>query len=317
MVKGSLPTTWWSRCLLTLATYIIAADFLPTLLLVAINSIGYLPYSDRPGPGWQTPHLPMLAELKFFVGFAALLLPATALYGSFFAIGAAILGFCRLPRWALRVVAVVPAFLAGGLLMAGVGWFIAISTVGVYIAAGCAGLWGLFMFPALVPSTNRVLPYAARAAIPVLLSFAGTYLLVRPMLPDTGLTNAKIEVVRRDSAGADLSQIDLSYIELPRQASGSRKYVSANRMEFKTDSRNQLRVLLIVDDDRAVGHTFALPRTGHAIYRQNQGRWKEERAESRNSKLSLQLDSSDGKEINIQVQGPCCSSMTQTFAPYQ
>ena len=316
MVKRALPTAWWSRCLLTLATYIIAADFLPTLLLVAINSIGYLPYSDRPGPGWQTPHLPRLDELRFFAGFALLLLPPTALYGSFFAIGAGILGLCRLPRWALRTVAVAPAFLAGGLLMAGVGWFIAVSAVGVYIAAGCTSLWGLFIFPALVPRTNHVLPYAARVAIPVLLLFSSTYLLVRPMLPDPGLTNAKVEVVRRDNGGADLSQIDLSYIGLSRQASGSGKYASVNRMEFTTDSRNQLRVLLIVDDDRAVGHTFALPRTGYAVYRQSQGRWKEERAEARNSKISLQLDSSDGNGINLQVQGPCCSSMAQTFAPY-
>jgi len=317
MAKSALLTAWWSRCLLTLATYIIATDFLPTLLLVVINSIGYLPYSDRPGPGWQTPHLPVLAELKFFIGFAELLLPATAFYGLLFAIGAAILGFCRLPRWALRTVAIVPAFLAGGMLMAGVGWFIAISAVGVYIAAGCAGLWGLFIFPSLVPSPNHVLPYAARIAIPAILLLAGTYLLIRPMLPDPGLTNAKIEVVRRDNAGADLSQIDLGYIGVSdRRASASGKYASANRMEFTTDSRNQLRVLLIVEDDRAVGHTFALPRTGYAIYRQSQGQWKEERAESRNSKLSLQLDSSDGKDINLQIEGPCCSSMSQTFAPY-
>jgi hypothetical protein len=301
---------------LILATYVVAVDFLPILLLVAINSIGYLPYSDRPGPGWQMPHLPLLAELKFFVGFAALLLPATALYGSFFAIGAAILGFCRLPRWALRIVTVVPAFLAGGLLMGGVGWYIAISAAGVYIAAACAVLWALFIFPPLVPSTNHVLPYAARVATPVLVLFAGTYLLVRRMLPDPGLTNAKVEVVRRDNVGTDLSQVDLSFIGLSRQASGSGKYISANRMEFTTDSRNQVRVLLIVDDDRAIGRTFTLPRTGYAIYRQSQGQWKEERADSRNSKLSLQLDSSDGKEINIRVQGPCCSSMTQTFAPY-
>jgi hypothetical protein len=300
---------------LIVATYIIAADFLPTLLLVAINSIGYLPYSDRPGPGWQRAHLPILQELKFFVGFAALLLPATALYGSFFAVGAAILGFCRLPRWALQTVAVVPAFLAGGLLMAGVGWLISISAIGVYIAAACVGLWGFFIFPALVPTTNHALPNAARAAIPVLVLFVGTYFLVKPILPDPGLTNAKIEVVRRDSAGADLSQIDLSYIGFSRQASGSGRYASANRMEFTTHSRNQLRVLLIVDDDRTVAHTFVLPRTGNAIYRQSQGIWKEEQAGSRKSKISLKLDSPVGKSINLQVQGPCCSSMVQTFAP--
>jgi hypothetical protein len=312
MLKGTL------RCLLILATYITAADFLPTLLFVVINSIGYLPYSDRPGPGWQPPHFPSVQELRFFAGFAALLFPATALYGSFFALGAGILSFCKLPRWALRIVAGVPAFLAGGLLMAAVGWLIAISAVGVYVAAGCAGFWGLLIFPRLVPRTNYALPNPARVAVPIIMLFGGTYLLVRPILPDPALTNAKIEVVRRDNVGADFSQVDLSYLgsSLARGASGSGRYVSTNRMEFTTDSRNQIRVLLIVEDDRAIGHTFILPRTGYAIYRQSQGQWKQERAESRNSKISLQLNSPDGKSINLELKGPCCSSMAQTFAPY-
>jgi hypothetical protein len=300
---------------LTCATYIVAVDIVPTLLLAVINSIGYLPYSDRPGPGWQTPHLPALRELGFFVGFAILLFPAAAFYGSFFALGSAILGFCRLPRWALRIIAIVPAFLSDGLLMAGVGWYIAISAVGVYVAAACASLWALFVFPILVPRTNHLLPSAARVAIPTLLWLVGTYFLIRPMLPDPGLTNAKIEVVRQDIGGADLAQIDSSYIGSLREASGSGKYVSANRMEFTTSGRNQLRVLLIVDDDRVVSHTFVLPRTGYAIYRQSQGQWKEERVESRNSKISLVLDSPDGKSINLQVRGPCCSSMAETLAP--
>jgi hypothetical protein len=313
MVKRTLPSAWWSRCFLTFATYIVAADFFPTLLLAVINSVGYLPYSDRPGPGWQSPHLPMMGELKFFVGYAVLLFPATALYGSFFALESAILGFCRLPRWGVRMIAVVPAFLAGGLLMAGIGWFIAISALGVYVAAGCAALWGVFVFPVLVPRPNYALPNVARVSIPVLVLFTGTYFLVKPMLPDPRLTNAKIEVVRKDNAGIDLSQIDLSYGGSFREASGSGKYVSAQRMEFTTDSRNQLRVLVIVDDDRVVGHTFVLPRTGYAIYRQSQGQWKKVRGESRDSKISLEVDSPDGKTINLQVHGPCCSSMKETM----
>jgi hypothetical protein len=37
MLKPTLPSAWWSRCLLTVATYIVAADFLPTLLLIVIS----------------------------------------------------------------------------------------------------------------------------------------------------------------------------------------------------------------------------------------------------------------------------------------
>ncbi len=202
--------------------------------------------------------------------------------------------------------------------MAGVGWFIAISAVGVYLAAGCAGLWGFCIFPPLVPRTNHALPNTVRMAVPVLMLLMATYFLLKPMLPAPGLTNAKIEVVRRDNTGNDLSQVDLSYVgsSLARQATGSSKYASVNRMEFTTDTRNQLRVLLIVDDDRAIGHTFVLPRTGYAIYRQAQGQWKEERAESRKSKILLQLNSPDGKNIDLRIEGPCCSSMAETFAPY-
>ncbi len=79
------PKSWWSRSLWIAATYVIAANFLPNLLLVLINSVGYLPYSDRPGPGWQTPHLPSGQELGFFAGLAVLLLPATGIIGMVFA----------------------------------------------------------------------------------------------------------------------------------------------------------------------------------------------------------------------------------------
>jgi hypothetical protein len=171
------------------------------------------------------------------------------------------------------------AFLAAGLMMAAVGWYIALSSMGVYTAAGCGLLWGIFVFPKLVPRMSRTLPLAARIALAVVMFVGSTYWLLRPMLPDTGLTNAKIEVIKRDGAGADLSQIDLSYVgsSIAQEVRGSGKYVSVNRMEFTSGGRNQVRVLLIIDDDHPVPHTFLLPRFGDAIYRQSQGKWNEER----------------------------------------
>jgi hypothetical protein len=319
MLKWMLPNSWWSRCLWIVVTYVIAADLLPNLLLVLVNSVGYLPYSDRPGPGWQTPHLPSGEELRFFVSFASLLLKGTAFYGLIFATAGFILGFCSLPRWALRFLAAPTAFLASGLMTAAGGWMIAISSMGVYTAAGCGALWGLFVFPRLVARTSYALPIAARIAVPVAMLAGGTYWLVKPLLPDPELTNAKIEIIRRSDAGADLSQVDLSYVgpSIAREAKGSGKYVSVNRMEFTTDRRSQVRVLLIIDDDHPTAHTFLLPRSGDAIYRQSRGKWNEERAEARNSKLSLELSPQGSGGINLELKGPCCSSMAQTFAPYR
>lgn len=300
-------------------TYVITADLLPNLLLVLVNSVGYLPYSDRPGPGWRTPHLPTTEELHFFIGFASLLLKGTVFYGLIFAAAGVILGLCLLPLWGLRVMAAPTAFLTSGLMMAAAGWMIAISSIGINVAAGSGAMWGLFVFPRLVPRMSFVLPNPARILVPLIMLTGSIYWLVRPMLPDPGLTNAKIEVVRRNNAGADLSQIDLTYLgpSIAHEVKGSGKYVSVNRMDFTTDGRNQVRVLLIIDDDHPIAHTFLLPRSGDAIYRQSEGKWKEERAEARHSRLSLALSSGYADGITLQLNGPCCSSMAQTLAPYR
>jgi hypothetical protein len=159
----------------------------------------------------------------------------------------------------------------------------------------------------------------ARIALPVAMFVGSMYWLVKPMLPDPGLTNAKIEVIRRNDAGADLSQVDLSYLgpSIAQEAKGGGKYTFTNKMEFRTDDRNQVRILLIIDDDRPIPHEFLLPREGDAIYRQAQGQWREERAEARKSKLALELSSRDSGRISLQLKGPCCSSMAQSFAPYR
>ncbi len=319
MLNRTQLSALWVRLPLIVVTYIIAADFLPNALLVVVESIGYLPYSDRPGPGWKMPHLPTGQEVEFFASFALLLLRATALYGLIFSIAGLILGLCSLPRWGQRVFAAPTAFLASGMVMAGAGLLIAISASGVYIAAGCGALWGLFVFPQLVPEMSRSLPAPARVAVPFLMLVGGTYWLIKPWLPNPGLTNAKIEVVRRHDPGADLSQIDLSFVgpSISPLAQFPGRYVSVNRMEFTTDDRNQVRVLLIIDDDRPVSHSFVLPRSGNAVYRQHQAKWYVERAASRNSEISLELTSDDGGGISLGIRGPCCASMSQSLGPYR
>lgn len=87
-------------------------------------------------------------------------------------------------------------------------------------------------------------------------------------------------------------------------------------MEFTTDDRKHVRILLIVDDGEPVANTLALPRTGDAIYRQSNGIWKKEYSEDRNSDLSVEITPGYGGGVNLQTKGPCCSSFSQTNAPY-
>jgi hypothetical protein len=76
-------------------------------------------------------------------------------------------------------------------------------------------------------------------------------------------------------------------------------------------------VLLIIDDAIVVRHTFLLPKSGDAIYRQSHDKWNEEVSEASSSKLSLELTSSGSAGIRLHPNGPCCASMSQSFAPYR
>jgi hypothetical protein len=96
-VRRASPKKWWSSFLWIAVSYVVATDVVPNLLLLLINCAGYLPYSDRPGPGWQLPHLPSGDELRFFLGFAILLARATAFYAAGFAVAGVIFGVCSLP----------------------------------------------------------------------------------------------------------------------------------------------------------------------------------------------------------------------------
>jgi hypothetical protein len=314
MLQWPQAKSWLLAVLWVTVTYILAADLLPILLLTAINSGGYLPYSDRPGPGWQKPHFPNKDELQFFFGFALLLLRGTALYGALFAALAWLLGLCRVPRWGLRLIAVPMAFVTSGIMMAAAGWMIAISSVGVYVAALCGGAWAFLVFPRVVPRLSCVPPMAIRIIAPLLVFAAGGYWLIRPLLPNRALTNGKVEVIRRvETGGAPFSPEYLQSDFAGILSSGS-KYGSVSRLKFATDGKNQVRALLIVDDPQPVAHTFVLPRTGVVVYRQSHGVWKEERGGGKPSDISVTLTDFDS---TLQTQGPCCSSMSFGFAPYR
>jgi hypothetical protein len=314
MLKWPPIKTWLLALLWVTVTYIVAADLLPNLLLIAVNSAGYLPYSDRPGPGWQRPHFPDIQELQFFFGFGLLLLRGTAFYGGLFAALAWLLGFCHLPSWGLRLIATPLAFLSAGIMMAAAGWMIAIFSVGVYIAAVCGGFWGLLVFPRLVPKPFCTLPLAIRVVAPLLAFGAGGYWLIRPLLPNRALTNAKVEVVRRDATREAPLSLDYLGSDFAGSIKEASQYTSVSRLEFATDGKNQVRALLIVDDPQPVPHTFVLPRTGTAVYRQSHGIWKEEHTSGNLSDISVTLTAFNS---TLQIQGPCCSSMSSGFAPYR
>lgn len=94
------------------------------LVMFAADSVGYLSYSDRPGPGWYGlhPHL-SIADAEFIVGFVAF---AAVLSVFSVVVPGLMLVAVALRRWRVRPVIV-------GLV---VGPLIALATLWVFAAAG-------------------------------------------------------------------------------------------------------------------------------------------------------------------------------------
>jgi hypothetical protein len=114
--------------------------------------VGYLPYSDRPGPGWfgsfpAVSWQEFLETFRFMLGWAMLLAPYAVVAGLIVFILARALEFVRTPRLIVALVcAVISAFFSGYLVLA-FGWYIAIGAPPVYFAMLLGLLFGGLLLP--------------------------------------------------------------------------------------------------------------------------------------------------------------------------
>jgi hypothetical protein len=134
------------RLLATAGLYIACVVGGTLLVLVGSSLIGYLPYSDRPGPGWHGAGVNW-QELRFFLSWSLLLLPSVAIIGLALAVFGQVLAALRSPRWFLALVgALIGGYLAL-IAVVGAGWYIAIAATPVYAAGVFGLLFGILLFP--------------------------------------------------------------------------------------------------------------------------------------------------------------------------
>jgi hypothetical protein len=308
------PVRWWSRFSCVFATYVLAADLFPLALLLLVNCIGYLPYSDRPGPGWQPAHWPSKDELGFFAGFVVYLAIPTLWYAAAHTVLAAIYELCSLPKSLIRICGAITGFLTAALMMAAGGWIIAISAFGVYVAAGCGLLWGALVLPLLLKKRHKLLPLSVRIILPVLLVGAGIYEVVRPMLPDPGETSATVFVVEKSPEGKPLSELDWSkfggmphFDHIPEGT-----YVPALLSTMEMTDKRKSRVLLILSDGKSGEMKLDVPRTGDAVYYEMNGGWAPLLRARQTASFRVKFLSHE----SITSDGNCCRSMSTLIAPF-
>ena len=151
---------------------LITGGLVATLIISSL--IGYLPYSDRPGPGWVGPSL-SFDLVRYYLSWGTLVMLPTVLYGTaLFAYNRFIM-FFGAPHGLVRAVATLTAALVSLLLAAGMGWYIALAAFPSWIASALGAAWGAVVLPrylgprhaTLKPQVRAVALGAALLALPL------------------------------------------------------------------------------------------------------------------------------------------------------
>jgi len=113
---------------------------------------GYLPYSDRRGPGWIG-KFPAIGwadfwhGVGFMFGWALLLVPYAIVAGLIVFALARLLERFKVPRLVVAIVAALLAGFVSGYIVLGIGWYIAIAGAPVYFAAVLGLIYGGCLLP--------------------------------------------------------------------------------------------------------------------------------------------------------------------------
>jgi hypothetical protein len=132
LVRDFLVAVGWYVALIAVGSVVI---------LTLCSLVGYLPYSDRPGPGWVGPSF-SIGQLEYYASWGVLLLIPTVIYGSALFAYHRLLRFLGTPAFLIRLVAGLSGAVIAFVLSAGVGWYIAIAAFPVWVAAILGGVWG-------------------------------------------------------------------------------------------------------------------------------------------------------------------------------
>lgn len=117
-------------------------------VLMSSILVGYLPYSDRPGPGWygKGGSLP-LEVVKFILAWALFLLPPLLVVGSGLWVFTRAVELLPVPTYSVRIAGSTTAALASGFVVLAMGWYIALDEWPVYSAMALGGVWGAWLLP--------------------------------------------------------------------------------------------------------------------------------------------------------------------------
>ena len=250
-----------------------------SLVLLISSCFGYLPYSDRPGPGWWgRVHWPSWAEFVTYIGFA----PWFAYFCLFFGLGlfglCLVLGFASTPRWLNRLVGGVIAAAAAGLAVMAAGWYLALAAIGPDAAIVLGLLYGVFLFPTSIESRSRPIPGWIRISMVSCTLALFLYWIVSPFLPHEPLAPINYDLVRVTPGDKAVTSTSFLGSEIATQLAvlnlrGNVHGGIGGGGGGSGQNAPPIDMELIALEPITREAKLAIPNTGHVIYVLKNGAW--------------------------------------------
>ena len=249
-----------------------------SLVLLVSSCVGYLSYSDRPGPGWWgRVHWPSWVEFVNYIQFA----PAFAYFCLFFGLGlfafSLVLGIVSTPRWLNRLLGGVIAALAAGLAVMAGGWYFALAEIGPDAALVLGLLYGVFLFPYFIQPRRQPLAMWIRIPAAACAMALFLYWIISPFLPQKPVPEVRFDLVRV-TAG------DKAIVAWPFEGAGVSTELAALNIRGEThggieqaggagQNAPQIDLELIALEPITKEAKLAIPKTGYVVYVLKDGVW--------------------------------------------
>jgi hypothetical protein len=253
-----------------------------SIVLLLSSCFGYLPYSDRPGPGWWgRVHWPSWAESATYIGFA----PWFAYFCLYFGLGlfglSLVLGVASAPRWLNRLLGGVIAAAAAGLAVMGAGWYLALAAIGPDAALVLGLLYGVFLFPRFIQPRAQPIRMWMRIGAVLCAATLFLYWIASPFLPKQPVPGIDFDLVRitpgektvtaTSFLGPELAK-DLAGLNLRGDTHGG---IGGSGSAGSGQGATPIDIELIALEPITKEAKLTIPKSGHVIYVLKDGAWTE------------------------------------------
>lgn len=306
-------TTAWGRVgrfffgwITSLGLYAVVVSAGTLLFLVGSSIVGYLAYSDRPGPGWGRGTFSW-SEVKFFVGWLPLLIFGLLYLGAALFPFARLLGWFHSPRWLLCIFGGLFAGIAADVGVLAAGWYIAISQYPAYAGAVSGMIYGAVLLPRFSGhprSGPRSWKHWTGIAATI---FACGAIAVYPLLPKRSEQSLEVLYVRVAPGPADLTAAankgDLTHGELELLKSlGLTGTLHFGMSEYHGSTPTDARAVIVFTGKLHSRAELRQPLRTHVLYVQQRDGWKmyPPNAPTMRNKIKFWPSVKDSTKIEVQ-----------------